>query len=72
LNLAPSSYYAGFSIGSGGQDFARYDHDVVIGKPFFKILPISIDGDPAANWNPGWGNIVIKDVKLTVIGENIT
>lgn len=66
LNLAPGSYYAGFSIGQGGLDSTnRQELEIVIGKPAFQILPISEEQDIVANWNSNWGNIVFKDILLT-------
>jgi len=69
LNLAPGSYYTAFSIGRGGQEAARHDLDIVIGKPAFQVLPISENEGPFANWSSGWGNIVLKDVQLMIDDE---
>lgn len=67
LNLAPGSYYAGFSIGYGGlEDTSRYDLEVIIGKPAFQIVPISQSQYSLANWHSSWGNIVLKDSELIV------
>lgn len=70
LDLAPGLYYAGFSIGKGGQrGSGRHDLDIVIGQPAFQIIPGSDSGE-AANWNSGWGSIVIRDVSLTLEGAS--
>jgi lipopolysaccharide transport system ATP-binding protein len=67
FNLAPGSYYAGFSIGQGGLDAtSRYDLEAVIGKPAFQILPLTEEKTIVANWNSNWGNIVFTDIKLTI------
>jgi len=68
FNLAPGSYYTGFSIGYGGLDTtSRHDLEIIIGKPAFQIVHISEEQDYVANWNSGWGNIVLKDPKLTLV-----
>jgi lipopolysaccharide transport system ATP-binding protein len=67
LNLAPGSYYAGFSIGQGGLDAtSRHDLEAVIGKPAFQILPISEEKTIVAGWNSNWGNIVFRDIQLSI------
>lgn len=58
--LAPGKYSTGLSIGFGGYKSKRFDYDVVIGVPYFQILPISTNGGFIANWNPTWGNIVLN------------
>ncbi|OUL26011.1 polysaccharide ABC transporter ATP-binding protein [Nostoc sp. 106C] len=68
FNLAPGSYYAGFSIGKGNLgDTNRLDLDIVIGKPAFKIVPLTKNQDTVANWSSNWGNIVIKDSSLVIV-----
>ena len=66
VNLAPGSYYAGFSIGRGGHEAPRQDLDALIGRPAFQILPISDEHDPVANWQPAWGDVVFRDARLQV------
>ncbi len=68
-NLTPGSYYAGFSLGRGGQDSPRHDFDMVIGKPAFQILPVSGNADPITHWSSNWGNILFKDAQLTIDGD---
>jgi len=65
VNLAPGSYYAGFSIGRGGRRSPRTDFDMVIGKPTFQVLPLSTLDESVADWNPAWGNIVFTNVEVT-------
>ncbi|HYE15903.1 MAG TPA: ABC transporter ATP-binding protein [Pyrinomonadaceae bacterium] len=65
-NLAPGSYYAGFSIGRGGDAGARTDFDAVVGRPAFQVLPLSDESDPVANWHPSWGDVVFRDTQLSV------
>jgi lipopolysaccharide transport system ATP-binding protein len=66
LMLAPGSYYAGFSIGYGGDGWGRRDFDAIVGKPAFQVLPISDDeSDPVAHWNSSWGKVVFRATKLT-------
>jgi homopolymeric O-antigen transport system ATP-binding protein len=65
-NLAPGSYYCGFSLGTGGHGGNRRDLDIVIGKPAFEVLPVVNDTDPVAEWNRNWGNIVFRDVTLAI------
>ncbi|MGA9380413.1 MAG: polysaccharide ABC transporter ATP-binding protein [Phormidium sp.] len=67
INLAPGSYYTGFSIGYGGlEETNRYDLEAIIGKPAFQIIPFSEGKESLANWNSNWGNIVIRDSKLMI------
>lgn len=66
LNLAPGSYYAGFSIGRGGRHSARRDLDNIVGLPAFQVLPVPTEENWIAYWNPGWGNLVINDVDFMV------
>lgn len=67
INLAPGSYYTGFSIGYGGlEETNRYDLEAIIGKPAFQIVPFSEGKESLANWNANWGNIVIRDSELTI------
>jgi lipopolysaccharide transport system ATP-binding protein len=66
FNLAPGSYYAGFSIGNGGfQDTNRLDLDIVIGKPSFNVISLKRGEEEALNWHSSWGNIVITESILT-------
>lgn len=71
VQLAPGSYYAGFSIGCGGRQSPRQDFDIVIGKPAFQVLPIPMHGETVAYWNPGWGSIVFKDTKLVMTRQSV-
>ncbi|WP_088889469.1 ABC transporter ATP-binding protein [Leptolyngbya ohadii] len=66
LNLAPDSYYAGFSIGFGHKEGTRKDLDIVIGKPAFEIVPKVNSDYHLTNWNSNWGSVAFRDVKLTV------
>jgi lipopolysaccharide transport system ATP-binding protein len=66
-NLAPGRYYAGFSIGRGGQEVARHDFDVVVGTPNFEISSFAQDDNPIAHWHSDWGPIVFKDNDLIVV-----
>ena len=42
LYLAPGRYYAGFSIGRGGKGSNRQDLDIVIGQPWFQVIPLRV------------------------------
>jgi hypothetical protein len=67
LNLAPGIYYAGFSIGHGNfRDSLRHDLDIVIGVPFFQIIPTAKGDNLVANWHPNWGSIVISQAELEI------
>jgi lipopolysaccharide transport system ATP-binding protein len=66
LNLAPGSYYAGFSVGYGGFLSVRHDLDIVIGIPLFQIMPNAMEDNMVANWHPNWGNIVISQAELKI------
>jgi lipopolysaccharide transport system ATP-binding protein len=67
LNLAPGIYYAGFSIGHGSfRDSLRHDLDIVIGVPFFQIMPTAREDNMVANWHPNWGSIVISQAELEI------
>jgi lipopolysaccharide transport system ATP-binding protein len=67
LNLAPGIYHAGFSIGHGSfRNSLRHDLDVVIGVPFFQIMPTAKDDNMVANWHPSWGSIVISQAELEI------
>ena len=65
FNLAPGTYYAGFSIGRGGRNSGRHDFDLILGKPVLQILPLSLDNDHIASWGSHWGRIVLNS-ELTV------
>ena len=67
-NLAPGSYYSGFSIGRGGRQAVRSDLDALVGVPAFQVLPMSDAGDHVANWSLSWGSIVFRDTLLTAEG----
>jgi lipopolysaccharide transport system ATP-binding protein len=68
FNLAPGSYYAGFSIGQGGfQNTTRHDLEEVIGKPTFQVVSISAGEQESLNWHPSWGNIVIIQSNLKIL-----
>jgi lipopolysaccharide transport system ATP-binding protein len=67
LNLAPGTYHAGFSIGHGSfRDSLRYDLDIVIGVPFFQIMPTAKEDNMVAYWQPSWGSIVISQAELEI------
>ena len=66
INLAPGTYYGGFSIGHGGSDRPRHDLDIVVGTPWFEVLPGSKNAHMIANWHPNWGRIVISKAKLEI------
>ena len=67
LNLAPGIYHAGFSIGHGSfRDSLRHDLDVVVGVPFFQIMPIAKEDNMVANWHPSLGSIVISQAELEI------
>ena len=67
LNLAPGMYHAGFSIGHGSfRDSLRHDLDVVVGVPFFQIMPTAKEDNMVANWHPDWGSIVISEAELEI------
>ncbi len=70
LNLAPGSYYGGFSIGRGGKETGRHDLDIVIGAPSFEILPFSKGDAFVADWNSNWGNILFQKTKLVIERDN--
>jgi lipopolysaccharide transport system ATP-binding protein len=72
LNLAPGTYYAGFSVGYGGRNGVRQDLEIVVGAPLFQVIPNVIpNGDlMVANWNRNWGSIIILDGKLEVEGRS--
>ena len=64
-NLAPGSYYVGFSIGFGQKEGTREDLDRVVGHPAFEIIPLLDSELSIASWHTNWGSIVFKDVNLT-------
>ncbi|MDZ7957157.1 MAG: polysaccharide ABC transporter ATP-binding protein [Aulosira sp. DedQUE10] len=66
-NLAPGSYYAGFSIGFGQKEGTREDLDIVLGKPAFEIIPTLGSDLRIASWHTNWGNIAFRDVNLNQI-----
>jgi lipopolysaccharide transport system ATP-binding protein len=67
LNLAPGRYHAGFSIGHGSfRDSLRHDLDIVVGVPFFQIMPTAKEDNMVANWHPNWGSIVISQAELEI------
>ncbi len=66
-NLAPGSYYAGFSIGFGQKEGTREDLDIVVGKPVFEIAPLSSSDILIADWHTNWGSIAFRDTNLTLV-----
>jgi lipopolysaccharide transport system ATP-binding protein len=66
FNLAPGSYYLGFSIGRGGLQTDRTDLDIVIGKPTVRILPVAEGRGIVADWHSKWGHVVIQGARVTV------
>jgi len=66
LNLAPDSYYVGFSVGYGQREGLRKDLDIVVGKPAFEIAIEQGDRLNTAVWQPSWGNVVFQDVHLSI------
>jgi hypothetical protein len=67
LSLAPGIYHAGFSIVQGGRDSLLHFLDVVIGVPFFQIVPNAKDHNMVVeNWQSNWGSIVISEAELEV------
>jgi lipopolysaccharide transport system ATP-binding protein len=72
FNLAPGSYYAGFSIGQGKLgETSRLDLDIVIGQPNFQVIALSKSSNEIAQWVSNWGNIVIKDSYLIVTNQDV-
>ena len=66
LYLAPGRYYAAFSIGRGGKTSRRQNLDIVVGQPWFQIVPHS-DSQEVSYWESRWwGNVVIKNAQLTI------
>jgi len=65
--LAPGTYYAGFSLGTGGLDGSRTDFDIVIGAPHFHIVPSADTRYVVANWQRSqWGHIVLGEPLLRI------
>lgn len=67
LNLAPGSYFAGFSVGRGGKNTSRVDFDIVIGAPSFEVMPFSDGDDFVVEWNANWGDIVFQNTSLELM-----
>ncbi|MDR1378911.1 MAG: ABC transporter ATP-binding protein [Synergistaceae bacterium] len=64
--LAPGSYHCGFAVGTGNQETAHRDYDVVFEVSPFEVLY----SHEVLNWNANWGGIVysapsIKKAELT-------
>lgn len=66
LNLAPDSYYVGFSVGYGQQEGMRKDLDIVVGKPAFEITATVENQLNTITWQPSWGNVVFAENQLTI------
>jgi lipopolysaccharide transport system ATP-binding protein len=65
--LAPGTYYAGFSVGTGGVDGSRTDFDIVIGTPYFHVVPGAETPYIVANWHSNhWGHTVIGQPRLRI------
>jgi homopolymeric O-antigen transport system ATP-binding protein len=65
--LAPGAYYAGLSLGTGGVDGSRTDFEIVIGAPYFHIIPGTGTPYIVANWNSNnWGHILLGKPLLRV------
>jgi lipopolysaccharide transport system ATP-binding protein len=69
--LAPDRYHAGFSVGKGGVDTQRRDLDVILGRPYFEILPHS-KNHTYINWqSTNWGQIHFEDNEVEVISSSL-
>jgi lipopolysaccharide transport system ATP-binding protein len=65
--LAPGTYYAGFSLGTGGVEGSRTDFDIVIGTPYFHVVPGAGTPYVVANWHSNhWGHTVLGDTRLRI------
>jgi lipopolysaccharide transport system ATP-binding protein len=65
--LAPGTYYLGFSVGIGGGDGSRTDFDIVIGTPYFHVVPGAHTPYLVANWQSShWGHTVIGQPRLRI------
>jgi lipopolysaccharide transport system ATP-binding protein len=65
IALTPGAYYMGFSIGTGGKVGRRRDYDIIVGHPWFDVLPLTSD-TMLANWQPSWGNILFEPPHLQI------
>jgi len=65
--LAPDRYHAGFSIGLGGFDNHRHDLDIVVGKPYFEILPHSENHTYITWHSTNWGNIHFDENDVEIV-----
>jgi lipopolysaccharide transport system ATP-binding protein len=73
FNLAPGSYYAGFSVGQGKLgELNRFNFDIVVGQPAFQVISLLNNNDRIAQWPSDWGNIVIKDSCLVVAKQDFS
>ena len=65
--LAPGTYHAGFSIGTGGMDGSRTELDIVIGAPHFHIVPTAETPYVVASWVTNkYGHIVFGKPRLRI------
>lgn len=65
--LAPGTYHAGFSIGTGGMDGSRTELDIVIGAPHFHIVPTAETPYAVASWLTNkYGHIVFGKPRLRI------
>ncbi len=67
-NLGPGRYFTGISIGVGGADAARSDHDVIIGKPAFEVSGVAVGEGSLSHWQSFLGHIVFHDDSLKMVG----
>jgi len=65
--LAPDRYHAGFSIGQGGFDNHRHDLDIVVGKPYFEILPHSENHTYITWHSTSWGSIHFDENDVEIV-----
>lgn len=66
LNLAPDSYYVGFSVGYGQQEGMRKDLDIVVGKPAFEVVATPENRLNTITWQASWGNVVFPENQLNI------
>jgi hypothetical protein len=61
--LAPGHYCCGVSVGKGDHRVGLVDFDTVLDTLWFEVRPEEGDGGTVAEWQRGWGPIVLPDLK---------
>jgi lipopolysaccharide transport system ATP-binding protein len=61
--LAPGNYCCGVSVGKGDHRSGMVDFDTILDVMPFEVRAEEGDGGTVAEWNRGWGPVVLPELK---------